>query len=105
MSSYRLYLQGRLGIIGRFDFYAENDVMALEIGSAICEACSDLCDRFEVWDHDRQVVRQAPLASRRLSDAAVEMRTVETEERLLASGWAVARSRRLLERYQTLRRG
>ena len=101
ISAYRLYLRTSQGIAGRLDFEADDDWMALTIAEAICDACSDLCTEFEVWDGPRRVEPQEALTT--AMRAATEARTIETEEALLGSLWAVARSRRLLERYRALR--
>jgi hypothetical protein len=105
LQTYRIYFRHqRGGVVGREDFDAEDDRVALGFAVALCEACSDVCDSFELWQGVRLVGttrgRDFPNADARLLSAKTQAAIVEREERLRDSKWAVARSRRLLERLQ-----
>ncbi|MGH7090710.1 MAG: hypothetical protein ACREFQ_17580 [Stellaceae bacterium] len=99
MAAYRLYLHSkRQGIVGRQDMEASDDAAALWIGSRICDACSDMCDEFEVWAGARRLhPKSRPPTAVDIRDGS-HKRLVEVEERLQRSEWAIAHSRRLLAR-------
>lgn len=91
-------------ISGREEFEADNDAAALSIARVIYDAAGDVCDTFELWDGTRQVdqTRIVPLRATALA-AGRQNEVVRTEEALLHSRWAIARSRRLLARLEELR--
>ena len=100
---YRIYFRQRnVGIVGCDDFEAENDRTALSIGESMCDACADVCDHFELWQGTRLVGgcsngNRMKLDAPQLN-AKTQAAAAECEERLLDSTWAIARSRRLLQR-------
>ena len=56
MASYRVYFLNEGGRIeAGHDFDAESDAVALVVADALCEACADACDRFELWQGVRRV--------------------------------------------------
>ena len=56
MASYRVYFLNEGGRIeAGHDFEAESDTVALVVADALCEACADACDRFELWQGVRRV--------------------------------------------------
>jgi hypothetical protein len=91
-------------ISGCETFAADDDAAALAIARSICDAASDLCDMFELWDGTRQIDQSRLVA---LQASAILQRrqehVIEVEEALFDSGWAIARSRRLLARLNELR--
>jgi len=60
----------------------------------------DVCDGFELWQDVRRVGARGefPKLNAGLLNAQTRAAVVEREERLLESKWAIAKSRRLLER-------
>ena len=56
MALYHLYFlnaHGRIEVGEAFD--AESDTVALVVADALCEACADVCDRFDLWEGTRRV--------------------------------------------------
>jgi hypothetical protein len=104
---YRIYFRAVTGIVGRHDFAAADDDEALALAEILSEACSDECTSFELWHHTRLVVpeRTAPLRPALGADeinAAMQASLIEREEAIQQSDWAIARSKRLLERLDHL---
>jgi hypothetical protein len=91
-------------IAGSEAFEAENDAAALAIARSIFEGAADLCDIFDLWDGARQIdqSRMVTLETGLAADYRQE-HVIRAEEALLSSGWAIARSRRLLARFNELR--
>jgi hypothetical protein len=91
-------------ISGSEAFEAENDAAALAIARTIFDAATDLCDAFELWDGTRHIdqscVTTLPV---RTVVARHQDDVIQTEELLLSSDWAIARSSRLLARFDALR--
>ena len=105
MASYRIYFGGENIIRGRHDFDADGDQNAIQIAYALLDACSDDCRSFDLWQHTRRIPiprMVQPTTFDELS-AANQERVVETEERMARSEWAIARSRRLLDRLERKR--
>jgi hypothetical protein len=90
-------------ITGCEEFETENDAAALAIARSIAEAAADVCDAFELWDGPRQI-DQARMATLPTSVVTAQWQdhVIRAEETLLNSGWAIARSRRLLARFDQL---
>jgi hypothetical protein len=56
VTPYRVYFVNEGGRIeAGHDFEAESDTVALVVADALCEACADACDRFELWQGVRRV--------------------------------------------------
>jgi hypothetical protein len=110
-ASYRLYLRGPSGeIVGRDDFEAEHDAVAIAMAELLWEACADLCDHFELWKRERLVGRSVGKALRPVESAdeigaRMQESLIQREEAIRNSEWAVARSKRLLERLRHLNAG
>jgi hypothetical protein len=101
MAFYRMYFLGGDGrIIGREDFEADDDVAAIRLGRALCDACSDICSGFELWQGLRKL-RVRPPPHRRATAAdlneANQAQLIRTEESISGSQWRIAHSQRLLE--------
>jgi hypothetical protein len=90
-------------ITGCEDFAAENDAAALAIARSIFDAATDFCDAFELWDGTRHIdqSRVTTLETRAVI-AQRQEHVIRVEEALLNSGWAIARSRRLLARFNEI---
>lgn len=90
---------------GREDFEAEDDAAALAIARVVYDAAGDCCDAFELWEGTRQIdhnritsLKASALCARRQNEI------IRTEEALLNSRWAIARSRLLLARFDEMRK-
>jgi len=98
---YRLYLWRNEHIQAGQNFPAANDAVALEIGSIIYEACSDVVDGWEVWrGRDRVPPKLATNVGESLAEV-VEFRQkhlAELEEIMQSSFACLRESRRLLDR-------
>ena len=106
MPQYHVYFRsGEDAIVGRDDFAAEDDATALQIASLLQDACSDMCERFELWEGARPIVPR-PAAKPALSAAdfyrRLEEIAIEREIAIRDSRWMIARSKRLLEQMQRL---
>ena len=107
VAAYRIYFRGGTGaIVGREDFSAEDHDRALLIAEALCDACSDVCMGYELWQGTRLIDAGVETGPRRLSwrklAPDIQQSVVDLEERLRDSSWAVAESRRLLEQTSRL---
>ena len=75
MAPYRVYFLNHGGRIeAGHEFEAASDPVALVVADMLCEACADVCDRFELWQGVRRIeklpVRRDPEL---LRDAAEEV--------------------------------
>jgi hypothetical protein len=93
-------LRGDGGILGRHDFEAEDDRAAMILAEVLCDARSDMCGFFELWQGCRRVgagyARLVQISASMLN-AEMQEAMVRHEETLRDSRWHVAESRRLLE--------
>jgi len=99
MATYRMYFLASGRIEGREDFEADQDVAAIRIARVLYDACSDICQSFELWQGTRQINTQQPQHSRTSIADLIEAHqrvTIETEEVISQSDWMIARSRRLI---------
>ena len=96
MALYRVYFLNEGGRIeSGHDFEASSDAVALAVADTLCEACSDLCDRFELWQAVRRVEK---LPIRREPDG-----TREAMEQVLIVGRTIGERGGALARSQTLK--
>ncbi|HKW52622.1 MAG TPA: hypothetical protein VJO12_02950 [Stellaceae bacterium] len=108
MKWYRVYFYAEREVFqGRQEFMADDDRTAMVLAELLCDACSDLCETFELWDGARRVDMSfsrmpRPSVSAEQVAAATQTSLVRTEEALLNSNWALARSKRLIERMEHL---
>lgn len=108
MRWYRVYLySGSTVMQGRNEFQAEHDVAAMTVAEHLRDACSDLCDTFELWDGARRVdVSFSKLPQPSVTVEQISFRTqtvlIQCEEAIRNSHWAVARSQRLIDRMTRL---
>jgi hypothetical protein len=103
---YRLhFLDDARSVLGLYDFPADTDDDALEIAQLTFDACSDRAKSFEVWHGARLVASAGATSALTLAQvvAARQIHAVELEERIRDSKWAVASSKRLLERLAALK--
>lgn len=113
MKWYRMYFYGASGSFqGRHEFEAQDDLAAMTVAEHLCDACSDRCETFQLWDG----VRCVDVSFSRMPHPAVPLdqislsfqkSMIESEETIRHSDWAIARSKRLVERINLLivRRG
>jgi hypothetical protein len=85
---------------GREDFQADDDVAAIRIARVLYDACSDVCEAFELWQGRREIraAQQPHHATMRLADLieAHQRVTLDREEAISQSKGMIARSRRLI---------
>ena len=106
MSIYRVYFREASGIVGRHDFVAWDDQEAVSMADILCDACSDRCSSFEVWEGGHRILAPRTPRFRAGVEGIQERRqeaVIEHEDAILRSQWAVARSKRLLEHLTELR--
>jgi len=100
MAAYRIYFVGPGRISARQDFEADEDVAAIRIARVLYDACSDVCEAFELWQGRREIraAQQPHYASARLSDLieAHQRVTIDREEAISQSKGMIARSRHLI---------
>ena len=107
MGLYRVYFRNQQkSVVGRDLFDAEDDARALAIARTLCDACSDVCTAFDLWQGVRQVEMSSSPRSPDLNfdgiAAQVQNIVLERELVLRHTQWVVADSRRLLEETQRL---
>lgn len=105
-TSYRVFFRHNSDIVGREDFEAEDDATAMVMASLLCDACSDVCERFELWQGVRRVdtsVRARPKASVEELTEERQRALVRHEEILRDGRWAISASKRLLGQIGRLR--
>src|SRR5215470_15648396 len=107
MADYRMYFLVAERIRGREDFQADNDIDAIRIAQVLCDACSDSCDSFGLWQGKRKVDTAQgcqPLSLADLTQAHQQL-VLETEEAILKSDWIIAQSKQLIARIDRLKTG
>jgi hypothetical protein len=100
MSAYRIYFRIQDNVHGRRNFEADDDVTATRIARVLYDACSDVCDGFELWQGKREIHARQPHHQRaNLVDLTEALQNVvlETEEHIRKSRWMIAQSRRLVQ--------
>lgn len=100
MGSYRCFFRGRSGAIeGRDDFEANDDKEAAVLAELLGDACSDICDTFELWQGERllDIPSGQPMLVSEIT-ARMQASLVLREEAIRDSRWMIARSHRLLEK-------
>jgi hypothetical protein len=107
MATYRIYFRTASFIRGRHDFTAEGDAAAMVVAGLLYEACSDLCNLFELWQGGKMVFPAAdPMAIATATSAmltTVRQEAVRSHEELIRdSSWTIAESKRLLTRIRQL---
>lgn len=110
MASYRVFFLGESGgVIGSHDFEAPSDPIATAVAVLLSDACSDVCDGFQVWQGKRRIAALWPLngATRaiavRMNEAARKIAT-ECERQLLRSRSRIAESK-ILSTREAARKG
>src|SRR5258705_7005437 len=110
MAWYRIYfVDPQHDLRWPYDLYAQDDAHALALAHAAGDACSDVQISVELWQGARRI---AGTSSRRPETIRAhweelpideQQSLLQIEEALLHSGTKIARSRRLLERLNSLR--
>lgn len=96
MTAYRMYFRIDDHIHGRQDFRADDDFAAIRIAGVLFDACSDICQSFELWQGERLIPAHQPHHLTDLTEAHQRL-TIEMLEAISQSHWLIARSRRLIE--------
>jgi DNA-binding response OmpR family regulator len=103
---YRVYFRDKEGLTaGRHDFGAPSDDSAIMIATLLCDACSDVCNIFELWDGTRRINvagQQVSAPTAEQINARSQEIVVQGEMAIRDSEWLIARSRRLLEQIKQL---
>ena len=103
MATYRVFFRSEDSQnIGRDDFFAPSDRDAMRVARALCEACSDRCRSFEVWEGVRHLDPRGLNLTQDALTALVETIVSEREMAILDSDWIIAQSQRLLEESERL---
>ena len=101
MSAYRICFRAAGEICGREEFLADDDVAASRIARVLYDTCSDVCDSFELWQGQREIFleSQPPHQTLYVVDLIEAHQRVvrDTQERMSASKWMIARSKSLIE--------
>jgi hypothetical protein len=106
---YRLLLLGCGQVGAVHDFQADTDIAALALAIDLSDACSDLYDRFELWQDLRLICRSAdgrgPKRPPHFREITAQMQesVLQSQETLLRSCHAIAQSRKLLIATERLR--
>ena len=105
MPLYRVYFRNQHAfIIGRDDFAAVDDDVAMVIGRKLADACADLCTGFELWQSGRRVDTSPEQIIPDANEIAARVQNIviEREIALRESKWVVAESKRLLQESERL---
>jgi hypothetical protein len=101
---YRVYFINESGRIeAGHDFEAASDEVALVAADALCEACADVCDRFELWQGVRRVEKLPVRRDPELLREAMEQ-VLKTARAISERGGALAQSRTLEAAIERLER-
>jgi hypothetical protein len=110
MATYRLCFRNRRGALqGVHDFEADDDTTAIVMAGLLHETCCDMCDTYELWQGSDLIYapyngRRPTIHSAAQLSAALQESLVRSEELMQQSRWAIAKSKRLLERMKAHRR-
>ena len=89
---------GRIQV--RENFQTDDDLAAIRIARVLYDACSDVCEAFELWLGRREIraAQQLHHATVRVADLteAHQRVTIDREEAISQSKGMIARSRRLI---------
>ena len=98
--TYQIYFLADGRTQAREDVQADDDVAAIRIARVLYDACSDVCEAFELWQGSREIraAQQPYHATARLADLieAHQRVTIDREEAISQSKGMIARSRRLI---------
>src|SRR5258705_13840942 len=109
MAWYRIYfVDPQHDLRWPYDLYAQDDAHALILAHAALDACSDVQIAVELWQGARRIAgtsNRPPAIRANWEELPVDRQEtlLQIEEALLHSGTAIARSRRLRERMNSLR--
>jgi hypothetical protein len=109
LPDYRVYFRGPALIHGRHDFEALDDAAATVMAELLYEACSDRCERFELWRGATMIYPIAPVGPPRsaaIGESPIVALRQEAVRRSLElirdSHWTIAKSMQLLLRIREL---
>ena len=94
-----LFFNDRAMLVAHQELAAPSDAAAKLIGAAIFQACEDECASYEIWSGPiRLVTGMRPSTMPNVFELTHQLGSMaaDNEERIAASAWALARSRKLL---------
>ena len=104
MTPYRVYFVNEGDRIeAGHDFEAESDTVALVVADALCEACADACDRFELWQGVRRVEKLPVRRDTEMLRGAMEQ-VLKTARAISGRGGVLGQSRTLMAAIERLER-
>jgi hypothetical protein len=104
VTPYRVYFVNEGGRIeAGHDFEAESDTVALVVADALCEACADACDRFELWQGVRRVEKLPVRRDTEMLRGAMEQ-VLKTARTISGRGGVLGQSRTLMAAIERLER-
>jgi hypothetical protein len=104
LAPYRVYFLNEGGRIeAGHDFEAESDAVALVVADALCEACADACDRFELWQGVRRVEKLPVRRDPEMLRNAMEQ-VLKTARAISEQGGVLGQSKTLLAVIERLER-
>jgi hypothetical protein len=104
VTPYRVYFVNEGGRIeAGHDFEAESDTVALVVADALCEACADACDRFELWQGVRRVEKLPVRRDTEMLRGAMEQ-VLKTARAISGRGGVLGQSRTLMAAIERLER-
>ncbi len=77
--------------------------MALVVAEQLCDALSDMCQSFELWQYQRVVAKLPPIGGADGLRERAQAIVVEREEAMQSSAFAIRSSQRLLDRLNQAR--
>jgi hypothetical protein len=100
MYNYHIFLTRDAVVRAGQSFPASDDQEATEIGSVLCDSCSDVVNGFEIWRGSERVAADPSISRTKTTleglVAARQYHVVQLEESLASSFECIRRSRRLL---------
>ena len=104
MALYQLYFLNAGGSIeAAQDIEAESDAVALVVADALCEACADVCDQFDLWQGVRRI-EKLPVRGDAALIADARQAVLKTARAIRERGGLLAQSKALVAAIEKLER-
>jgi hypothetical protein len=102
MQRYRILLRRRVAgdVVGRADYESKDDDMALIVGAALFEICSDFARQYELWRGEDLLAKSGKVDITSLLSNLPhghQQIVVDAATAMRDSGWAIAESKQLLD--------
>jgi hypothetical protein len=109
LNEYRVFILDSLGRIeARQGFLAQDDTEAGIFVALLCDACSDNCAGYELWNRERLVIsmRMGQGTHPTLEDISEQRQwnVLKLEETFQQSHWRLSKSKKLLAATEALRK-